>query len=41
MRPYGATLEANASGLASAGVKAGHLKNWLHINGRAKSPKPD
>ena len=34
-------LQANGSSVASAGVKAGYLKEWLHINGRAKSPKPD
>ena len=26
---------------AKAGVDAGHLKDWLHIKGRAQSPKPD
>jgi len=34
-------LEANGFDVAKAGVEAGHLKDWLHIKGRAQSPKPD
>jgi len=34
-------LEANGSDVAKAGVEAGHLRDWLHIKGRAQSPKPD
>jgi len=34
-------LEANGVDVAKAGVDAGHLRDWLHIKGRAQSPKPD
>ena len=34
-------LNANGYDVARVGVKAGHLKNWLHLNGRAQYPKPD
>lgn len=34
-------LEADGSDVAKAGVDAGHLREWLHKNGRAQSPKPD
>lgn len=34
-------LEADGLSVAKAGVTAGHLKEWLHIKGRAKSRKPD
>jgi endonuclease YncB( thermonuclease family) len=34
-------LEANGADVARAGVDAGHLKDWLHIKGRAQYPKPD
>ena len=34
-------LEANGSDVTKAGVSAEHLKDWLHINGRAQYPKPD
>ena len=34
-------LEADGSDVAKAGVVAGHLRDWLHIKGRAQSPKPD
>ena len=34
-------LEADGSDVAKAGVEAGHLKDWLHIKGRAQYPKPD
>lgn len=34
-------LEANGVNVAQAGVAAGHLRDWLHIKGRAQSPKPD
>ena len=34
-------LEADGADVAKAGVDAGHLKDWLHIKGRAQSPKPD
>ena len=34
-------LEADGSDVGNAGVEAGHLRDWLHIKGRAKSPKPD
>ena len=34
-------LEANGSDVAKAGVTAGHLKDWLHIKGRAQYAKPD
>jgi endonuclease YncB( thermonuclease family) len=49
MRDYGedrygrlvVDLEANGVDVAKAGVDAGHLRDWLHIKGRAQSPKPD
>lgn len=34
-------LEANGADVAKAGVDARHLRDWLHIKGRAQSPKPD
>ena len=34
-------LEADGFDVAKAGVESGHLKDWLHIKGRAQSPKPD
>ena len=34
-------LEADGSDVGKAGVDAGHLKDWLHIKGRAQYPKPD
>lgn len=34
-------LEANGADVGKAGVDAGHLRDWLHIKGRAQSPKPD
>ena len=34
-------LEADGSDVGGAGVEAGHLRDWLHIKGRAQSPKPD
>ena len=34
-------LEANGADVGMAGVDAGHLRDWLHIKGRAQSPKPD
>lgn len=34
-------LEANGADVAEAGVEAGHLKDWLHIKGRAQYSKPD
>ena len=34
-------LEADGSDVAKAGVSAGHLRDWLHIKGRAQYPKPD
>ena len=34
-------LEADGSDVAKAGVNAGHLRDWLHIKGRAQYPKPD
>ena len=34
-------LEADGADVAKAGVDAGHLRDWLHIKGRAQSPKPD
>jgi len=34
-------LEADGLNVAKAGVDSGHLKDWLHIKGRARSPKPD
>lgn len=34
-------LDANGEDVAKAGVDAGHLRDWLHIKGRAQSPKPD
>ena len=34
-------LEADGFDVGNAGVEAGHLRDWLHIKGRAQSPKPD
>lgn len=34
-------LEANGYDVGRAGVEARHLKDWLHIKGRAQYPKPD
>ena len=34
-------LEADGADVGTAGVKSGHLRDWLHIKGRAQSPKPD
>jgi len=34
-------LDADGSDVGEAGVASGHLKDWLHIKGRAQSPKPD
>lgn len=34
-------LEADGSNVGTAGVAAGHLRDWLHIKGRAQYPKPD
>jgi len=34
-------LDADGADVAKAGVEAGHLKDWLHIKGRAQYPKPD
>ena len=34
-------LEANGSDVGRAGVESGHLRDWLHIKGRAQYPKPD
>jgi len=34
-------LEADGSDVGRAGVESGHLRDWLHIKGRAQSPKPD
>ena len=34
-------LQANKEDIATAGVKAGHLRAWPHKNGRAQTPKPD
>ena len=34
-------LEANGEDVGKAGVAAGRLKDWLHIKGRAQSPKPN
>lgn len=34
-------LSANGKDVAAAGVAAGHLKPWLHKNGRALASKPD
>ena len=34
-------LEADGSDVGNAGVEAGHLRVWLHLKGRAQSPKPD
>lgn len=34
-------LEADGADVGHAGVEAGHLRDWLHIKGRAQSPKPD
>lgn len=34
-------LEADGDDVARAGVNAGHLRDWLHIKGRAQYAKPD
>jgi len=34
-------LTANTEDVATAGIKAGHLRAWPHIKGRAQSLKPD
>ena len=34
-------LAANGKDVGKMGVAAGHLKDWLHIKGRAQYPKPD
>ena len=34
-------IEADGFDVGNAGVEAGHLRDWLHIKGRAQSPKPD
>lgn len=34
-------IETEDGDIASAGVNAGHLEKWPHLNGRAQSPKPD
>lgn len=34
-------LDANGEDVAKAGVNAGHLRDWLHIKGRAQYPKPN
>ena len=34
-------LEADGSDVGGAGIEAGHVRDWLHIKGRAQSPKPD
>lgn len=34
-------LDADGEDVAKAGVYAGHLRDWLHIKGRAQSKKPD
>lgn len=34
-------LEADGDDVGRAGVAARHLKDWLHIKGRAQYPKPD
>ena len=34
-------LDANGADVGRAGVESGHLKDWLHIKGRAQYPKPD
>lgn len=34
-------LEADGEDVGRAGLKAGHLRAWLHINGRAQYAKPD
>ena len=34
-------LAANGKDVGKMGVAAGHLKDWLHIKGRAQHPKPD
>ena len=49
MRDYGkdrydrlvVDLEADGEDIGKMGVKAGHLKDWLHIKGRKQYPKPD
>lgn len=34
-------IETEDGDIASAGIHAGHLEKWPHVNGRAQSPKPD
>ena len=34
-------LEADGNDVGKMGVEAGHLKDWLHIKGRAQYSKPD
>lgn len=34
-------LLADGKDVGAAGVDAGHLRDWLHINGQAQSPKPN
>ena len=34
-------LEADGDDIGKNGIKAGHLKDWLHIKGRAQYSKPD
>lgn len=34
-------FDADGVDVATAGVEAGHLKDWLHLKGRAQYPKPD
>ena len=34
-------LSANGDDVGTAGVRAGHLRDWPHKNGRALFPKPD
>ena len=34
-------LSANGDDVGAAGVRAGHLRDWPHRNGRTLSPKPD
>ena len=34
-------LSADGEDVGNAGFETGHLRDWLHKNGRALSPKPD
>lgn len=34
-------LEANSADVGDAAVDAGHLRDWMHIKGRAQYAKPD